>query len=85
MIVRNGRNRKKGIWAHHCPNLNGCSFIFLRSGGASSAANEEFWINYLRNMAIVFWKVIYTSTLDEGQFKEKLLEALEFRLEKVTH
>ena len=49
-------------------------FIFLRTGGASSVANEEFWIDYLRNMAMVFWKLIHTSTLDEEQFKEKFLE-----------
>ena len=28
---------------------------------------------------------MYTRTLDEGQFKEKFLEALEYRLEKVSH
>ena len=63
------------IEAKHCPSLNRYSFIFLRTGGASSANNEEFWIEYLRNMAMFFWKVKYTSTLDEGQFKEKFLEA----------
>ena len=24
--------------------------------GASTAANEEFWIDYLRDIAMVFWK-----------------------------
>ena len=34
---------------------------------------------------MVFWKVKYASTLDEGQFNEKFLEALEYKLEKVSH
>ena len=54
--------------------LNRCPFIFLRTGGASSAINEEFWIEYLRNMAMVYWKVKYTSTLDEGQLKRIFLK-----------
>ena len=64
--------------------FNRYSFIFLRTGGASSATNEEFRID-LRNMAMVFWKVMHTNTPDEGQFKEKFHEALEYRLEKVSH
>ena len=34
---------------------------------------------------MVFWKVKYASMLDKGQFEEKFLEALEYRLEKVSH
>ena len=52
------------------------SSYFYELGESVSATNEEFWIDYLRNMAMVFWKVKYAGTLDEGQFKEKLLEAL---------
>ena len=47
--------------------------------------NEEFWIKYSRNMAVVFWKELYASTLNEEQFKETFLEALEYGLEKVSH
>ena len=54
-------------------------------GGVSSATNEESWVEYLRNMAMVFWEVKYASAPDEGQFKENFLEALEYRLEKVSH
>ena len=43
---------------------------------------EEFWIEYLRNMALVFWKELYANTLNKEQFKEKFLEALEYALEK---
>ena len=39
--------------------------------------NEEFWIEYLRNVAMVLWKELYASTLNEEQFKEKFFEPLE--------
>ena len=48
-----GKNFCADIEAQHCLSLNRCSFIFLRTGGASSAANVKFWI-HLRNMAMVF-------------------------------
>ena len=33
--------------------------------------NEEFCTEYLRNIAMVFWKEFYASTLNEDQFKGK--------------
>ena len=47
--------------------------------------NEELWIEYLRNMAMVFWKELYGTTLNEEQFKEKFFEPLEYGLEKVSY
>ena len=43
-------------------------------------SNEEFCIEYLRNIAMVFWKELYASTLNEEQFKEKFFEPSEYRL-----
>ena len=47
--------------------------------------NEEFCIEYLGNMAMVFWKELYASTINEEQFKEKFFEPLEYGLEKVSY
>ena len=47
--------------------------------------NEEFCIEYLRNMAMVFGKNGYASTINEEQFKGKCFEPLEYGLEKVSY
>ena len=69
-------NDTADILAKYCHSLNMFPSYFYELGESVSVTNEEFWIEYLRNMEMVFWKVKYAGTLDEGQFKEKLLEAL---------
>ena len=47
--------------------------------------NEQFCIEYLRNMAMVFGKKLYASTINEEQFKGKCFEPLEYGLEEVSY
>ena len=43
------------------------------------------YVEYLRNMAMVFWEELWASTLNEEQFKEKVSEPVEHGLKKVSY